>query len=89
MRVENKLIDKIEADWIVVEVVDKNTGQLFRRTLPVNYLETANGIVLTGETIDGQPAYINFLSEDALAKINDMLGKGPDRPRCDPEEGRG
>ncbi len=87
MKEEAKLVDKIEADWIVVEVIDKNTGKMFRRNFPVRYLETYNGVVLSGETIDGRPSQINFLSETALAKINDLLGKGPDRARCDHKEG--
>ncbi|WP_371380644.1 hypothetical protein [Sporomusa aerivorans] len=86
MKEENVLIDKIEADWVIVEVVDKNTGQMFRRNLPVGYLETDNGIVLTGEAMDGTTTHINFLSEAALAKINDLLGKGPDKARCDTKE---
>lgn len=75
-------LDKIEADWIIVEVIDKTTGKVFRRNLPVKYLETANGLVLSGETIDGKPAEIQFLSEAALAKVQDLVGKGPDAPRC-------
>ncbi|HWR41712.1 hypothetical protein [Sporomusa sp.] len=82
MKKETDFLDKIEADSIIVEVIDKNTGKMFRRNLPVNYLETDNGIVLSGETIDGSPSQINFLSEAALAKINELLGKGPDSPRC-------
>lgn len=80
---DTDLLDKIEADWITIEVIDKTTGKLFRRNVPVRYLETDNGIVLFGETMDGKPAQIHFLSEAALAKINDLLGKGPDRARCD------
>lgn len=77
------LLDKIEADWIAIEVIDKTTGKVFRRNLPVRYLETDNGVALLGETLEGQPAQIHFLSEAALAKINDLTGKGPDRARCD------
>ncbi|MEN6567310.1 MAG: hypothetical protein ABFC57_13525 [Veillonellales bacterium] len=75
-------IDKIEADWIIVEVIDKNTGRMFRRNLPVKYLETDNGLVLSGETLDGSPSQINFFSEAALAKVQDLLGRGPDFPQC-------
>lgn len=83
---ETNLFDKIEADWIIVEVIDKNTGKTFRRNLPVGYLETDNGAILSGETIDGKPVEINFLSDAALGKINDLLGKGPDHARCDSKE---
>ena len=74
--------DQIEAEEIVVEVIDKNTGTMFRRNLPVQYLENGNGIILSGETLDGKPSQIHFLSEAALARICELLGKGPDRPRC-------
>jgi len=89
MTEETKLLDKIEADEVIVEVIDKNTGKMFRRNLPLGYLETDNGVILSGETIDGKPAQINFLSEAALAKINDLFGKGPDHSRCDNKEEQG
>lgn len=82
MQEEAAAVDKIEADWIIVEVIDKKTGRMFRRNLPLKYLETDNGIVLSGETMDGKPSHIQFFSESALAKIHDLLGKGPDAPRC-------
>ena len=72
----------IEADSVVVEIVDKSTGQTNRRNLPAKYCETENGIVLTGETLDGTPSQIAFLSESALVKIKELFGKGPDVPRC-------
>lgn len=83
MEEDTALLDKIEADWITIEVIDKTTGKLFRRNFPVRYLETDNGVALFGETLEGKPSQINFLSESALAKINDLTGKGPDRARCD------
>lgn len=75
-------LDKIEADYIVVEVTDKDTGKLFRRSLPVSYFENSNGVVLCGESLDGTPAQIALYSNEALLKINDLLGKGPDAPQC-------
>ncbi|NLT96490.1 MAG: hypothetical protein GXW85_13360 [Clostridia bacterium] len=77
-----EILDRIEANSVVIEVIDKNTRQLFRRILPLDYLETDNGIVLYGETVDGQPTQIAFLSDLALSKINDVQGKGLDKPRC-------
>lgn len=82
MNRQSNSIDKIEADSVIVEVIDKHTGEMYRRTLPVIYLETDNGIILSGETMDGSPSQLNFLSEAALTKINELLGKGPDSPRC-------
>lgn len=80
---EGTIVDVLEANEAVVEFLDKNTGTLFRRNLPINCIETANGIVLSGETMDGQPSKIAFLSETALQKINDLVGKGPDVPHHD------
>ena len=75
-------LSKIEAASVVVEVVDKATGELFRRNLPLNYLENSNGVILSGETPEGKPSQIAFFSETAMNKINDLMGKGPNFPRC-------
>ncbi len=79
---ESDFIDRIEADSVVVEVTDKNTGKIFRRSLPIKYLETDNGLVLYGETTEGRPTHIAFLSDAAVTRMNDILGKGPDAHRC-------
>lgn len=75
-------IDRIEADSIIVEVTDKHSGKKFKRHLPIRYLETDNGLVLFGETAEGQPTSISFFSDTALARLNDILGKGPDTHKC-------
>lgn len=75
-------LDIIEADAITVEIVDKHTGKKYRRDLPVRYFETANGVILEGETPGGDPARISLFSEAALARLSDLFGKGPDTPRC-------
>lgn len=77
----------IEADYVIIEVIDKNTGKMFRRSLSLAYLETGNGVVLSGESLDGKPAQISFLSDAALAKIHDLIGKGPDHDSCGSREG--
>ncbi|MBS3976690.1 MAG: hypothetical protein KGZ75_08230 [Syntrophomonadaceae bacterium] len=79
---EDHLTDRIEADSIVVEVTDKYTGKTFRRTLPVKYLETDNGLILYGETTEGRPTHISFLSNAAVCRMKDILGKGRDTHRC-------
>lgn len=80
--------EKLEADEIVVEITDKHTGRTFRRTLPVRYCETANGVILEGETLEGAVTRIVCLSSAALAKIGELFGQGPDAPHHhDPEEG--
>lgn len=78
--------DKIEANSVVVEIIDHNTGKIFRRSLPIDYVETDNGIRLSGETIDGKSAQIAFFSDTAITKINDLLGMGPNTPRCNHDE---
>jgi hypothetical protein len=70
----------IEADSITVEVVDKTTGRLFRRQLPLYYHENSNGIMLKGENLEGKSAVIALLSDQALAKYSDLIGQGSDVP---------
>lgn len=83
MEEREDLLEQIEADSVVVEVIDKNTGKKFRRNLPIQYVENCNGLILSGETLDGRPSQIHFLSEAALCRINELVGKGADRPKCD------
>ncbi len=80
---EISIINKIEAESITIEVIDQNSGILFRRNLPINYQENDNGLILSGETMEGKPSQIAFLSETAVNKINDLTGKGLVAPRCD------
>ncbi|MFZ7101140.1 MAG: hypothetical protein ACOWWO_00585 [Peptococcaceae bacterium] len=75
-------MDKIEADAVVIEIADKNTGKVFRRSLPVQYLETDNGVMLSGETIAGVPSQIAFFSDAAVSRMHDITGRGPDSHRC-------
>lgn len=75
--------EKIEAGCVTLEVIDQETGKTYRRLLPLYYLENTNGILLSGENASGVPVEIAFLSEAAIEKMKDLLGKGPDQPRCD------
>lgn len=75
-------IDKIEAESVIVEVRDMNTGIIFRREVPLDYHENDNGIILSGESVKGEPAEIAFLSGTAAKKITDLTGKGPDKPHA-------
>jgi len=79
---KTRTIEQIEAQSVIIEVVDQKTGYLFRRKLPMKYFETDNGIILSGENSNGSPSDITFLSDTALERINDLTGKGPDTPRC-------
>lgn len=83
---ELKFPDKIEAHSVVIEIMDHNTGKLFRRDLPLEYIETDNGIRLSGETIDGTATQIVFFSDTAMDKIRDLTGMGPDAPRCNHDD---
>lgn len=76
------VMEKITACSVIVEVVDQVTGKLFRRNLPLSYLETDNGIILSGENSEGKPSDIAFLSDTAIERITELTGKGPDTPRC-------
>lgn len=69
----------------VVEVVDSNTGMLFRRYLELEYSENDNGIRLIGEDLGGNGTSIVFLSAAALEKLRDLRGAGRDNPRCKEE----
>lgn len=83
---ETPSLHKIEAHSVIIEVTDEATGKTFRRNLPMGYLENSNGLILSGETFDGNPSQITFLSDSALNKINDLRGHGPDVPRCKDEK---
>jgi len=83
---ETNFPNKIEADSVVVEIMDNTTSKIFRRNLPIEYVETDNGIRLSGETIDGKATQIVFFSDTAITKINDLLGMGPNTPRCKHDE---
>lgn len=72
----------ISAPNLVAEVVDKDSGRLYRRYLEVEYDESDNGLRLLGEDIGANPVQIVFLSEKALSRMHDLQGQGPDSPRC-------
>ena len=46
---EEKIFE-ISAKEVTIEVVDEATGKTYRRTLPIDYYETANGLVLREKT---------------------------------------
>lgn len=75
-------MDILKAENAVLEVIDEKTGLLFRRYLELNIVENSNGLRITGEDISGKEQQIAFLSQHAIEKINELQGKGPDKPRC-------
>lgn len=76
---EEKLI---ESENAVVEIIDKNTGMLYRRYLELRFHENSNGIIIEGENLSGEKSQIVFLSNSAIVKIKELHGEGPDEPRC-------
>lgn len=83
MTEDNPCPDHIQSDSVTIEVTDSKTGKRFRRTLPLSYKETDNGIVLTGEDLSGKSTEIVFLSDTALLKMRDLTGRGRNKPRCE------
>ena len=79
---ENTATDHITAANAVLEVIDEDTGRLYRRYLELVYGENDNGIRLIGENMAGEETGIVFLSETALKKMSDLRGAGADKPRC-------
>ena len=75
-------IFKISAKEVTVEVVDEATGKTYRRTLPIDYYETANGLVLRGENLDGSVSQIVFYSSRGMQRMQDLTGHGPDEDPC-------
>lgn len=78
---DNKLL-QITASEITVIVRDAVSGIEYKRTLPVDYTETANCLRLKAEDANGKPAEIVFFTETGLGHINDLCGGGPDKDPC-------
>lgn len=73
---------EISAKEVTVEVVDGATGKVYRRTLPIDYYENANGLVLRGENLDGSVSQLVFYSARGMQRMQDLTGKGPDEDPC-------
>lgn len=80
-----KPVDHLSASTVTIEFKDDTQKSVYRRTLPLDYEENNNGIVLKGEDINGNPAAIAFLSDSAADKIMALTGKGWETPRCNHE----
>ena len=68
-------LTKISAEEVKLLVTDDETGRTFLRKIPLDYLETSNGITLAGETYAAQPTQIVFLTEFALGKLMELQGE--------------
>ena len=75
-------IFEISASEVTIEVVDGQTGKVYRRTLPIDYYENANGLVLRGENLDGSVSQLVFYSARGMRRMQDLTGKGPDEDPC-------
>ncbi len=75
-------IFEIHANEVTVEVTDANTGKVFRRTLPIDYFENANGLVLRGEALDGTISQLVFYTPRGMQRMQDLTGHGPDEDPC-------
>ena len=78
---EEKIFE-ISAREVTIEVVDEATGKTYRRTLPIDYYETANGLVLRGENLDGSISQIVFYSSRGMQRMQDLTGGGPNEDPC-------
>ena len=65
-----------------MEVTDEATGQVHRRTLPIDYFENANALILRGENLDGSVSQLVFYSARGLERMEGLTGKGPDHDPC-------
>ena len=73
---------EIVAHEVTVEIRDENTGEVFRRELPIDYYENANFLRLRGENMDGSISQLVFLSARGIERMKDLTGKGPDHDPC-------
>ncbi len=78
---EEKIFE-ITAKEVTVEVTDEHTGQVHRRTLPIDYYETANTLILQGENLDGSFSRLVFYTARGLERLKGLTGKGPDDDPC-------
>ena len=73
---------EIVASEVTVEIRDENTGEVFRRELPIDYYENANFLRLRGENMDGSISQLVFLTARGIERVKDLTGKGPDHDPC-------
>ncbi len=81
MEKQNEL-KEIRASEVTIEVTDEKTGLSLRRTLPIDYFETANCLRLSAEDSEGKPSELVFYSNTGLGRLRDLTGGGPDKDPC-------
>lgn len=78
----NEDVFQISAREVTLEVTDRESGKTYRRTLPIDYLETANTLVLRGENLDGSLSQLVFYTARGMQRLQDLTGNGPDKDPC-------
>ena len=78
----NEDVFQISAREVTLEVTDSVSGKTYRRTLPIDYLETANTLVLRGENLDGSLSQLVFYTARGMQRLQDLTGNGPDNDPC-------
>ena len=78
----NDELFEIVAHEVTVEIRDENTGEVYRRELPIDYYENANFLRLRAENMDGSLAQLVFYTPRGIERVKDITGKGPDHDRC-------
>ena len=58
---DNEKLREITASEVTVEVTDARTGVTVRRTLPIDFHETANCLRLAAEDAEGRPSELVFM----------------------------
>ena len=79
---EKDEVFELMADTVTVEITDKQSGEVYRRELPIDYYENANFLRLRGENMDGSISQLVFLSARGIERMKDLTGKGPDHDPC-------
>ncbi len=79
---EKDEVFELMADTVTVEITDKQSGEVYRRELPIDYYENANFLRLRGENMDGSIAQLVFLTARGIQRVKDLTGKGPDHDPC-------
>ena len=79
---EKDEVFELMADSVIVEITDSQSGEVYRRELPIDYYENANFLRLRGENMDGSISQLVFLSARGIERMKDLTGKGPDHDPC-------
>ena len=79
---EKDEVFELMADSVIVEITDRQSGEVYRRELPIDYYGNANFLRLRGENMDGSISQLVFLSARGIERMKDLTGKGPDHDPC-------